>query len=87
MDNKIRCQSCGMPLSDKFFGTEKDGSQTQIYCKFCFQDGAFVQPDLPIEVMVQMSVDNMMSELDMPEEKARELANEVIPGLKRWKRE
>ncbi len=86
MDSTLRCQSCGMPLGDGFFGTEKDGGQTQTYCKFCYQEGAFVQPDIPMEVMIQMSVDNMISELNLPEEKAHRLANEMIPKLKRWKK-
>ena len=86
MDTKLRCQSCGMPLDDGFFGTELGGVETQEYCKFCYQDGTYVQPDLTIEAMIQMSVDNMTNDIQMDEEKARALANEYIPNLKRWKK-
>lgn len=73
-----------MPLGDGFFGTEKNGSPTNEYCKFCYQEGIFVQPNLTVGAMIQMSIDNMVSELEMPEEKARQLAQEIIPKLKRW---
>lgn len=85
MENVIRCQSCGMPLGDGFFGTEKDQSETQEFCKFCYQDGEYVQPDTTVEAMIQMSVDNMMTELEYDEAYARELASQFIPTLKRWK--
>lgn len=85
MDNKLRCQSCGQPLGDKFFGTEKDGSETQEYCKFCYQEGEYMQPELTVDDMIQMSIDNMTMQLDFSEEKARTLAQEYIPKLKRWK--
>lgn len=86
MDNVVRCQSCGMPLGDGFFGTEQNQSENQEYCKFCYQDGAFVQPETTVEAMIQMSVDNMTSEQGMDDSKARELANVYIPNLKRWKK-
>ena len=84
MDNKIRCQSCGMPLGAGFFGTNADGSETQEYCKFCFLEGEFTRPNLTLAQMIDMSVENMTHELKMPEEKARELATSFIPTLKRW---
>ena len=81
----MRCQSCGMPLSDGFFGTLKNGSETNEYCKFCFQEGAYLQPELTVEDMIQMSIDNMSQDLNFSKENAQELANSVIPQLKRWK--
>lgn len=42
MENRI-CQSCGMPIiSDEQLGTNKDGSTSQDYCKYCFTDGEFI---------------------------------------------
>lgn len=84
MDNKLRCQSCGMPLADGFFGTEKDGSETRDFCKFCYQDGEYVQPELTVDDMITMSIDNMTQDLNIDEAKAKELANSIIPKLKRW---
>ena len=86
MENVIRCQSCGMPLGDGFFGTEKDQSETQEFCKFCYQDGEYVQPDLQMEDMVQMSINNMVESEGMDLAQAESLANQFVPNLKRWKK-
>lgn len=74
-----------MPLADGFFGTNKDGSETREFCKFCFQDGSYLQPEITVEDMIQMSVDNMTQDLQFNQKKARTLARQVIPQLKRWK--
>lgn len=84
--DKQRCQSCGMPLADGFFGTHKDGSETQEYCKFCFQDGEYLQPELTMDDMIQMSISNMTQDLQIGQQKAEMLARQVIPNLKRWKK-
>lgn len=85
MDNKKRCQSCGMPLAEGYYGTLIDGiSSNDEYCKFCYQNGSFTRPDLTLEDMMQLSVDNMTHDLKIPEEKALKLALSIIPHLKRW---
>lgn len=86
MDNVVRCQSCGMPLDDGFFGTEKNGEITHEYCKFCYQDGEYLQPEIKMETMIQMSVNNMTEELGYEDPMARELAEKYIPTLKRWQK-
>lgn len=84
MDQKLRCQSCGMPMAEGFFGTNADGSESQEYCKFCWQNGEFTNPNQTLQQMIDLSVENMTQELKMPEPQARTLANEYIPKLKRW---
>ena len=86
MDDKLRCQSCGMPLSGdtKNFGTESDGSPASEYCMFCYQNGAFTDPDQTVDGMVQSSIDFMTSNLGFSQEKATQMSNDVIPKLKRW---
>ena len=37
--------------------------------------------------MMKLSIDNMVTDLGMPEERAIRLANEIIPRLKRWREE
>jgi len=88
MDNKTRCQSCGMSLSADFGnkGTNADGTKIDEYCSFCFQNGEFTAPDQTLEEMINSSVENMTADLNMPPEKAAELANSVIPTLKRWQK-
>lgn len=88
MDKKIRCQSCGMPLSDEFggnFGTSADGSITSEYCIFCFKSGEFTNPNQTLEEMINSSIENMTTDLQMPVEQATELANSFIPTLRRWR--
>ena len=86
MNDKIRCQSCGMPLSADFgnLGTNVDGTKTDEYCSLCFQNGEFTAPNQTLEEMINSSIENMTEDLNMPPEKAAELANSFIPKLRRW---
>ncbi len=88
MDDKIRCQSCGMRLSEAFgnLGTNADDTNTLEYCKFCFSGGSFTNPDQTLAEMIQSSIENMTADLNMPFEKATNLANSFIPNLKRWRK-
>ncbi len=38
------CQSCGMPLKrdEKGGGTNADGSKSEVYCSYCFENGEFL---------------------------------------------
>lgn len=87
LDEKIRCQSCGMPLSDEFgnFATNADGSKFAEYCIFCFANGEFTNPHQTLAEMIRSSIENMTTDLNMPPDRATELANSVIPKLNRWK--
>jgi hypothetical protein len=81
------CQSCGMPLQKQAdFGTNADGSKNSDYCHFCFQNGAFTQPDITMEAKIELVVKNMVAMKLMPEKQAREMANAFIPQLKRWQK-
>lgn len=86
MDNKLRCQSCGMPLSKEFgnLGTNADGTRSDEFCKFCFANGDFTNPNQTLEEMIASSIENMTTDLQMPLERATELANSFIPTLRRW---
>jgi hypothetical protein len=68
------------------FGTNADGTEQGEYCKFCFRDGVFTEPDLSLDNMIARSVDHMTSELDLDKAQAESLAHDVIPKLKRWSR-
>ena len=48
MEDKKRCQSCGMPIDAAFanLGTERRWSPATEYCTFCFQNGDFTNPEL-----------------------------------------
>ncbi|MDI6731107.1 MAG: zinc ribbon domain-containing protein [Candidatus Margulisbacteria bacterium] len=78
------CQSCSMPLrSDKDFGTNADGSANQEYCRFCFQNGKFTDEGISMEQKIDKMV-SMAKSMNIPEAKAREMAQNILPNLKRW---
>jgi hypothetical protein len=84
MENKNFCQSCSMPLDNPGLpGTEKNGSPSQEYCKYCYQNGAFINPS--------MTLDEMRSLVKTQMEKMKiatgiiDLAVTSLPNLKRWR--
>ena len=86
MDDKVRCQSCGMPLSEEFgnYGTEADGRPASEYCQFCYAGGGFTKPEQTVDEMVASSINYMTANMGFSREKATELSNAVIPNLRRW---
>ncbi len=64
MENKIRCQSCGMPLAESFgnFGTNADGSSAVEFCNICYREGAFNNPNQTLDEMIQSSIENMTAD-------------------------
>ena len=83
----MRCQSCGMPLDQGWFGVEADGSFSRDYCKYCYQQGVFTKPELTLAQALDLSASHMKRVLHMPEADAKMKANEMIPKLKRWMKE
>lgn len=82
MTEMIHCQSCGMPMANpELFGTEKDGTRSTEYCKYCYTEGAFHDPNETLEHMVETCVPFMK---DMEPDAARKLLYEQLPRLKRW---
>jgi hypothetical protein len=83
------CQSCGMPmgLTDDLYGTEKDGSKSCDYCKYCYEDGEFTFQGT-MEEMIESCVKPMAeNNSDMSEDVARDMMKQFLPTLKRWKSE
>ncbi len=79
------CQSCGMPLEKaEDFGTNADGFRINDYCHYCFQNGAFADPDITMQGMIDKCVSIMAQQGIMPEIQAKAMMTEVIPKLKRW---
>ena len=81
------CQSCGMPLQkNEDFGTNADDSKNQDYCHFCFAKGDFTDKGITMEQKIEKLVNIAVSQMNMPETEAREMANKIIPTLKRWRK-
>ena len=77
------CQSCSMPMDEEYFGTNADGTANNEYCKYCYVDGEFTQPDITMAEMIDICVPHMV-EQGMEAETARSLLEETLPLLKRW---
>lgn len=88
MDNKMNiCQSCGMPLDKdpNQGGTNADKSRSDKYCSFCYQDGQFLDEGITLKEKIEKNIQIAVIQMNMPESKAREMAESVLPNLERWK--
>ena len=81
------CQSCGMPLTNDVKGQEKNKNLSVEFCKFCYEDGAFKNPELTLEDQTKKLVTMATSKLKMSRGDAYMMAKNTLPGLKRWKTE
>ena len=80
------CQSCAMPMvKPEQFGTNADNSRNNEYCCYCFQKGNFTNPNITMEQMIEKLI-GFAPQMKMTETQAREMANKVIPSLKRWRK-
>ena len=81
------CQSCMLPRNHELFerGTEKDGSPNVDYCKLCYQDGNFTQPEITTAQQMQEFSKNILKEQGVGAVK-RWFYTCGIPQLKRWKK-
>lgn len=81
--NRI-CQSCSMPLDDiELYGTEKDGSPKKNYCRYCYENGAFVNPQISLEEM-KIRVSDRLKMMNIDDETI-DTAISTLPNLKRWR--
>jgi len=80
------CQSCGMPLKKdpQGGGTEKDGSKSELYCGYCYQNGAFTRPNFTVKQMQDFCVIKL-TEMKFPRLVAKFMVL-GLPRLKRWKK-
>ena len=82
------CNSCGQPIVKKDYGTNKDGSPNPDYCKDCFQDGEFTEPDITLnEMIIRKAKEMMKKNPDLQETVATGITTSFLPGLKRWYKE
>ncbi|WP_095595629.1 zinc ribbon domain-containing protein [Actibacterium pelagium] len=79
------CQSCGMPMSEKGLmpGRDADGSKSGLYCHLCYDDGAFLQPDIKLTSM-QHLVSHSLQREGLPKLLSW-LATRHLPLLRRWR--
>ncbi len=80
------CQSCGMPLKrdEQGCGTNADGSKSQMYCRYCYQDGKFTREDITL-LEVKSLVKGKIKEMGFPGFMAG-IFTSNIPKLERWRK-
>jgi len=85
MRNYKNCQSCGMPLKKdpQGGGTKSDGTRSTMYCSYCYENGAFKQPNWSAHQM-QVFVKVKLKEMGFPGLLASFFSRN-IPKLERWK--
>jgi len=78
------CQSCGMPMKrdEMGGGTHADGRKSTMYCSKCYENGAFVSPNMTV-VDMQVLVKTKLKEFGFPGFVAG-MFTRHIPKLARW---
>lgn len=77
------CQSCGMPLNnEELKGIERNGLKNNEYCKYCYENNEFKNPEINLEEM-QFKVKNKMEKMNQPQYLIQKAVN-ILPTLKRW---
>jgi hypothetical protein len=64
-------------------GTEKDGSKSNEYCKYCYQDGALINPNMTFEEMKSLVI-TQMKNMNLPPDIIQNSVRS-LPNLKRWR--
>ena len=86
MKPETYCQSCSMPLDNPDLqGTEKDGSKNAEYCKYCYQQGAFINPGMTLKEMTSLVI-TQMEKMNI-DSRTIDMAVNSLPHLKRWNAE
>ena len=81
------CESCGMPMgeTDEMYGTEANGQKSLDYCKFCYENGNFTNPNATLAETIQAVAAMMVSDFGFSPEDALEQCEAGLPNLKRWR--
>lgn len=80
------CQCCSMPIPDaEIHGTEADGSKSDDFCKYCYQNGDFVAKDVNMDEYIEATADMEAEALGISREDAVSLMGTLLPHLKRWR--
>ena len=84
--NHTFCQSCGMPIdAPALRGTERGGTPSEHYCKYCYQEGAFTG-EMTMEEMIDFCTPMMVrANPELTPEQARAQMAQFFPSLLRWR--
>lgn len=77
-----------MPIPDEaLHGTEADGSKSDHYCKWCYQDGDFTAQGVDMDEFIEATAQMEADALGISREEAVSLMATLLPHLERWKNE
>ena len=62
------------------FGTNVDGNRNEEYCCFCYKEGNSTDPDITMEQKIDKVVGIAVSQMNIPESQAREMAKRKNNG-------
>ena len=78
------CQSCGIPLNAEILkGTDNNGIKSNDYCKYCYENSDFKNPEMNLDDMKNV-VKKYMEERQLPDYMVQKAVN-ILPALRRWK--
>jgi hypothetical protein len=81
-----RCQSCASDLRrESDFGTEADGSRSELYCSACYADGAFVDDVSSLEEFISVAAGRVAEAHKTGLGKIRLTLKKDGRKLERWK--
>ena len=85
LPNEPSCQCCGTPFSvpnmDK--GTNADGSENPLYCKWCYDKGVFAKSTM--DEVIEQSAPYFVEATGVSLDEAVSFMGAMLPSLKRWK--
>jgi hypothetical protein len=80
------CQSCGMPFSSRMdLGTDATGHPVADYSRFYFVDGAFTEPGISMQGMIDRCVDVTAQRGLLSRAEAQACMTQLLPTLERWR--
>ncbi|WP_301871595.1 zinc ribbon domain-containing protein [Collinsella tanakaei] len=78
------CQSCGMMFTGPDqHGHEADGTETEDFCRWCYDQGAYTY-ETTMEEMIEDCAPRMAEHMGWSVDECASLLGAVLPNLRRW---
>nr|WP_317440486.1 zinc ribbon domain-containing protein [uncultured Collinsella sp.] len=79
------CQSCGMMFTGPDqHGREADGTETEDFCRWCYDQGAYTY-ETTMEEMIEDCAPRMAKHMDWSVDECASLLGAILPTLRRWR--
>lgn len=80
------CQSCGMMFTEPDqHGYEADGTETEDFCRWCYDKGAYTY-ETTMEEMIEDCAPHMAQNMDWSVDECASLLGAILPTLRRWRK-